>query len=264
MIKVKEPNVAGTFYPSNKDELLTMVEVYLNERGNVLHLSRPPKAIISPHAGYIFSGPIAASAYRELIPVREQIKRVAVLSPSHFCDFKGIALSSVDGLRTPLGLLSVDHSLDSLLLEYDSVEIIDGPFEREHALEVQLPFIQVSIGEIDIIPMIVSSIDDREMGEIIDLLIANDTLVIVSTDLSHFHNYDECCGHDKATQSIIESHTPELLRPNDACGHFPLRGLLQWCQDHDSKIEGIDVRNSGDTAGDKVRVVGYGAWIVTD
>lgn len=258
MMHVKPPAVAGFFYPGTAHELRDTVEGFM-------HAAHPPTearphALIAPHAGYQYSGPIAASAYATLAPWADEIGRVVVLAPSHRLPFRGIATSSADAFRTPLGDIQVDRAAVDGLAGLPGVLRLDAAFAEEHALEVQLPFLQSVLPDFTLVPLIVGDADSDDVSGVIEALWSEDTLVVVSSDLSHYHDYRSCQQRDRSTTSRIEQMAAEQIGPYDACGAYPIRGLLKTAQRHGWRVRTLDLRNSGDTSGDKSRVVGYGAY----
>ncbi len=159
-----------------------------------------------------------------------------------------------------MGDIPVDRAAIDTLARLPGVGKLDAAFAQEHALEVQLPFLQEVLGHFDLVPLIVGEADSREVGAVIEALIADDTLIVVSSDLSHYHDYATCQQRDRATTAMIEGLQADAIGPHDACGAFPLRGLLTVAQNHGWRVRTLDLRNSGDTAGDRSRVVGYGAY----
>ncbi|MBD3669946.1 MAG: AmmeMemoRadiSam system protein B [Gammaproteobacteria bacterium] len=259
MQRIREPVVAGMFYPADPVELRQTVEGYLHDTHNE---NPPPKALIVPHAGYVYSGPVAASAYRLLAPLRERIRRVVLLGPSHRVGFQGLALSSAQSFATPLGTILVDHGMDEALLKLPAVAILDEAHSREHSLEVHLPFLQVLLSDFELIPMVVGDAAPQEVAQVLEMLWGKEeTLIVISSDLSHYHDYATARQRDQATTSAIEALRYEDLGFDDACGRNPIRGLLYYSRRHGLHGTAIDVRNSGDTAGPKDRVVGYGAYV---
>jgi len=248
------------FYPERADELKHQVDSLLDEAS--VSNEPSPKALIAPHAGYIYSGPVAASAYRRLMPVADSIQRVVILAPSHRVPFRGLATTSADYLRTPLGDIPVDRQAVAEALTLPQVEEYDQAFEGEHALEVQLPFLQRTLNSFHIVPFIVGQADAEEVSEVLELLWGNDeTLIVISSDLSHFLDYHTAREKDLHTAQAIESLRPEAIGFDDACGRIPVSGLLVAARKHGLHAKTVDLRNSGDTAGDKNRVVGYGAYV---
>jgi len=258
MMHVKPPAVAGFFYPGSAHELRETVQGFM-------HAAHPdaaqrPHALIVPHAGYQYSGPIAASAYATLGPWADEIHRVVVLAPSHRLPFRGIATSSADAFRTPLGDIPVDRQMVDGLDGLPGVQRLDAAFAEEHALEVQLPFLQSVLSDFTLVPLVVGSADSDDVSGVIEALWSEDTLIVVSSDLSHYHEYHDCQQRDRSTTSRIEQMQAEEIDPYDACGAYPIRGLLKTARRHGWKVRTLDLRNSGDTSGDRSRVVGYGAY----
>lgn len=260
MSSVLLPSVAGMFYPEHAGELKQQVDDLLAEAS--IPDEPPPKALIAPHAGYIYSGPVAASAYRRLLPVADVIQRVIVLAPAHRVPFRGVATTSADFLRTPLGDIPVDRQAVSAALALPEVQEYDRAFEGEHALEVQLPFLQRTLSTFSIVPFIVGQASAEDVSRVLDLLWGgNETLIVISSDLSHFLDYFSAKEKDTHTTLAIESLQPEAIDFDDACGRTPVSGLLLSAREHGLHAKNVDLRNSGDTAGDKSRVVGYGAYV---
>ncbi len=225
-----------------------------------------PKAIIAPHAGYVFSGPIAASAYAQLAPARDTIKRVLLLGPSHFALFDGLAASSAEVFATPLGTVPVDTAaIRDLCSRLPQVRVRDEAHADEHALEVQLPFLQVVLADFKIVPLLVGDASDEEVAEVIEALWGDDeTRIVISSDLSHYHDYETAQQTDSETARAIESLNAKKLRGDLACGCRPICGLLSAAKERGMRCRTVDLRNSGDTSGDRDRVVGYGAFVFTE
>jgi len=260
---VRPPAAAGRFYPGNPAELRAMIENFLREAKPVA--GPTPKAIIAPHAGYIYSGPIAASAYAQLAPARDTIKRVVLLGPSHFVSFDGLAATSAAAFSTPLGAVSVDTAaIAEICSRLPQVRVRDEAHADEHALEVQLPFLQVVLGDFKIVPLLVGEANDEEIAEVIEALWGGEeTCFVVSSDLSHYHDYQTARQADSETARAIESLNARKLRGDLACGCRPICGLLSAAKEHGLRCRTVDLRNSGDTAGERDRVVGYGAFVFT-
>ncbi|MGB5611839.1 MAG: AmmeMemoRadiSam system protein B [Sedimenticolaceae bacterium] len=258
MMHVKTPAVAGLFYPGDAHELRTALQGYLTANGPAYEAR--PHALIAPHAGYQYSGPIAGSAYATLAPWADEIDRVVVLAPSHRVPFSGIATSSADAFQTPLGDIPVDLEAIAQLARLPGVVGLDAAFAQEHALEVQLPFLQAVLRDFRLVPLIVGEADIEDVSRILETLLSPDTLIVVSSDLSHYLDYRSCQQRDHATSRLIENMQADEIGPYDACGAYPIRGLLQTARQHGWKVRTLDLRNSGDTAGDRSRVVGYGAY----
>lgn len=278
MEKVRSPAVAGMFYPGNARELHASVEALLAEaavggslpKGHTVHPCtaplgsvQSPKAIIAPHAGYIYSGPVAASVYVRLKPLRGTIQRVVLLGPSHRVGFEGLAVSSADYYETPLGRIAIDKAAVALLDGLRQVRVFDAAHAQEHSLEVHLPFLQTVLGEFRLVPIVVGDADPAQVAEVLERLWGGpETLIVVSSDLSHYHDYDSARRQDAATTRAIEQLRFEDIGYDDACGRAPVSGLLHYARTHGLTVRTIDLRNSGDTAGDRSRVVGYGAYAV--
>ncbi|MCW5586117.1 MAG: AmmeMemoRadiSam system protein B [Chromatiales bacterium] len=258
MMHVKAPVVAGMFYPATKQALSSTLQGLMRDVSGGVE-SRP-RALIVPHAGYQYSGPVAASAYATLSPWADEIRRVVVLAPSHRVAFSGIATSSAGAFATPLGEIPVDAGALELLADLPGVQQLDEAFAQEHSLEVQLPFLQTVLSRFSLVPLIVGDADSDDVSRVIEALCDADTLIVVSSDLSHYLDYQSCQQRDRATTAQIEAMQGERIGPYDACGAHPIRGLLLTARRHGWQVQTLDLRNSGDTAGDRSRVVGYGAY----
>ncbi len=221
-----------------------------------------PKAIIAPHAGYIYSGPIAASAYARIQPARGRITRVVLLGPAHRVGFHGLALSSADCFQTPLGRITVDQEAVKKISGLPQVHVMDTAHMQEHSLEVHLPFLQEALGEFSLVPLVVGDAEPNEVAEVLETLWGGpETLIVISSDLSHYHDYKTAQRLDRATSQAIEQLRLEDIQYDHACGRNPVSGLLQVARQRGLKAKTIDLRNSGDTAGSHDRVVGYGAYV---
>jgi hypothetical protein len=222
-----------------------------------------PKAIIAPHAGYIYSGPVAASAYKSLQAARGRIQRVVLLGPSHRVAFSGLAAASADYFATPLGDIPLDREAIEQILPMAQVKLLDEAHALEHSLEVHLPFLQEILGEFKLVPLVVGNADASEVGEVLEKLWGGDeTLIVISSDLSHYHSYATAQQLDQATTRAIEELRLEDIGYEDACGRNPVAGLLQVARNRGFHIDTVDLRNSGDTAGPRDQVVGYGAYLL--
>jgi AmmeMemoRadiSam system protein B/AmmeMemoRadiSam system protein A len=258
MTRVKLPDVAGRFYPAEADALRNQLAQRLAAGDDP---AIAPKLAIVPHAGYPFSAPIAASAYRLLARRRGEIRRVVLFGPAHRTPFRGMAVLPVTHWRTPLGQLATDGALMQRALQCPEVVAADAPFLNEHSLEVQLPFIQQALGDVTILPVLVGQVEAGKVARLMDMLWGGpETLVLVSSDLSHYHDYDAACVRDAATSAMIERAAPDRIGPQEACGHLAVRAAIAHARARDLRITALDVRNSGDTAGDRARVVGYGSF----
>lgn len=262
MATIRQPVVAGMFYPENPEQLKTTIKNFLNEAQSHSHLETP-KAIIAPHAGYVYSGSIAASAYACLKNVKTKISNVILLAPAHYYAFHGIATTSANFYATPLGSIKVDQKkIQELTQEFKFFNICEEAFTYEHAVEVHLPFLQTTLGNnFSLIPLIVGSCPIQAVESILNnLWNGAETLIVVSSDLSHYHDFETAKQRDKKTTDLILQLNAKAITPEDACGAAPIRGLLSIAQKKNLKAKIIDLRNSGETAGDKNRVVGYGAF----
>ncbi len=258
MTTIRPPAVAGTFYPMDKQALHTMVTQYLEA---IRPCGPVPKAIIVPHAGYVYSGPVAAAAYARLIAARERLTRVVLLGPAHWVAVRGLAGSSANAFVTPLGPVLVDHAAMTTLKALPQVDICDDAHAPEHSVEVQLPFLQVVLETFTVVPLVVGEATPAEVGEVLELLWGDsETLIVISSDLSHYYDYDTAQRLDRSTSRAIEALRPADIGVEHACGRCAIQGLLQVVPRHGLRAETIDVRNSGDTVGPTDRVVGYGAY----
>lgn len=256
----RTPAVAGHFYPADPSTLSGMVTDFLDQAQSA---GPAPKAIIAPHAGYIYSGPIAASAYARLKPVRDTISRVVLIGPSHRVAFEGLAVSSAEQFATPLGNIDIDTDAVKTLMTLPYVGYLDQAHALEHSLEVQLPFLQQVLNQFKLVPIVAGDASAEQVGRALDLLWGGDeTLIVVSSDLSHYHDYATARRLDQETSRLIEALQYRQLSPDAACGKVAVGGLLKLLSDKGMTIKTVDLRNSGDTAGDKNRVVGYGAYVV--
>jgi AmmeMemoRadiSam system protein B len=220
------------------------------------------KALIAPHAGYRYSGLTAAYAYRLLEDRRECIQRVVLLGPAHRVFLQGMALPSVDAFTTPLGNVPIDADGVRTALALAGTRISDAAHAGEHSLEVHLPFLQMVLADFRLIPIVVGECPANEVKSVLEALWGGkETIIVVSSDLSHYHAYDEAREIDAKTTARIEARESTLLG-EEACGAYALNGLLLAAKARGMQVRTLDLRNSGDTAGDKHRVVGYGAYSV--
>lgn len=257
-VSVQPASVAGKFYPADPDELAAGVD------GSLARAAPPPlaaKAVIAPHAGHIYSGDIAASAYRLLGRRKGEIKRVILLGPNHRQPVRGMALSPADAWATPFGPLAVDKGARDALARQPGVAVDEGPFVHEHSLEVHLPFIHRALGEVEILPILVGQTPRESVSKALDMLWGGpETAIVVSSDLSHYHDYAACQAKDEETTVAIERLQPAGCDGDRACGRFSIHGLIDQAQRRDLRVTALDVRNSGDTRGPRDRVVGYGSF----
>ena len=261
MSAVRLPAVAGTFYPADDVELSSSVDAMLRLSAS----SDPcPKVIIAPHAGHVYSGSIAASAYGRLRNADLPITRVVLLGPSHRVGFKGVAATSCTAYQTPLGEIPIDSAAVQTILQLPGTGFLDEAHTHEHSLEVHLPFLQRVLPSFSLVPLVVGDATVEEVASVINSLWGGpETLLVISSDLSHFHPYTEAQEIDARTSAKILALESNLVG-EEACGCRPINGLLHALKNKGLKVEQLEVRNSGDTAGDKDRVVGYGAYIVME
>jgi AmmeMemoRadiSam system protein B len=258
-MSIRNPAVAGIFYPDDARELQRQVQVYLREAVTTPHR---PKAIIVPHAGYVYSGSVAATAYASLLPHRDRVERVVLLGPSHRVPLDGMAVSSADFFATPLGNIPVDQEAVRQLLALPRVRVMDAAHLLEHSLEVQLPFLQEILAHFRLVPIVVGESRPDEVAEVLDRLWGGvETLLVISSDLSHYQDYETARRLDRATSDAIEALAPQHIHYDDACGRNPVNGLLLAARQRGLRASTLDLRNSGDTAGPRDRVVGYGAYV---
>lgn len=253
------PNVAGKFYPADPDILQQDILKMLTAAANKTNL-QTPKAIIAPHAGYIYSGPIAASAYACLAKNKKQINRVVILAPSHQYPVDGIATTGAEFYITPLGKIAIDQkSILEINLPY--VQLIKEAFALEHAIEVHLPFLQLTLKNFSLVPLLVGLATTTQVEKTLEKLWDGpETLIIISSDLSHYYPYDLAQVLDQKTAEAIINLDPKGFSSEHACGVTAIKGLLTLAAKKKMHVTQIDLRNSGDTAGPKNQVVGYGAF----
>ncbi|MFZ4792442.1 MAG: AmmeMemoRadiSam system protein B [Candidatus Competibacteraceae bacterium] len=297
MQTIRTPAVAGQFYPADPAQLHIQVRQFLSQVEPPDE--PPPKAIIVPHAGYMYSGPVAASAYRNPIQVvefivarascpwakhgqdaratsttglgclyarmkavRDRITRVVLLGPSHRVGFRGIAVSTMTAFATPLGQIPLDQEAVERVRPLPEVGFLEQAHAQEHSLEVHLPFLQEVLGNFRLMPLVVGDASPAEVGAVLEALWGGpETLIVISSDLSHYHDYRTAQHLDNATSKAIEALRFEDIGYDQACGRNPVNGLLWVARRKNLHGETIDLRNSGDTAGPRNQVVGYGAYV---
>ncbi len=259
MPSLRPAAVAGLFYPADPTQLGADIDAYLAQ-------ARPPgaagpiKALIVPHAGYVYSAPIAATAYAALAPQAGRIRRVILLGPTHRVAVRGLAVPTVDSFATPLGPLPIDAEARQRIADLPQVVADDGAHALEHSLEVQLPFLQRLLGPFTLLPLAVGAASGEAVAQVLERLWGGEeTLILVSSDLSHYQPYAEAERLDQATCARIAAARADLA-PREACGAIPINGLLLAAARHGLRPRLLDRRNSGDTAGDRERVVGYAAF----
>jgi len=260
---VREAAVAGQFYPGSAAELDATVRNFLDhaEAGQDPVSPAVPKAIIAPHAGYVYSGAVAATAYARLAPAAATIKRVVLLGPCHRVAVQGLALSGAGAFRTPLGDIPVDKDAAARILDFPQVEVFDATHELEHSLEVHLPFLQRVLDDFTLVPLIIGQVTPDTVADVLEALWGGpETVIVISTDLSHFLDYESARLLDSATCRAIEALDAGAISPDGACGRFPVGGLLEIAKRKGMTVTTLELCNSGDTAGSKDKVVGYGSW----
>lgn len=255
---MRPPAVSGAFYPRGASELKSTVEALLAQAGP--SGQRPLVGAIAPHAGYIYSGPVAASAFAAVAASGRGFSRVLLIGPPHYVPVRGIAAPSAKSFATPLGEVAVDADAVAALADAGSVVVDDKPHAPEHSLEVELPFLQTVLGDFTLIPLLVGDASPQEVAGVIDAALDSRTLLVVSTDLSHYLDDASAKERDRASAAAIEQLDYETLGPYDACGFAALNGALCAGRERRWKVKRLDLRNSGETSGDRSRVVGYGAW----
>jgi len=254
---IRQPAVAGLFYPGTATELAHDVRA-------MLAAAHPagvkPKALIAPHAGYIYSGTIAASAYAALKHIAPHIRRVVLLGPTHRVAVHGLALPGAETFATPLGDIPLDIEAAQAIAHLPQVGINPQAHAQEHALEVQLPFLQTVLGDFKLLPLAVGMATPEEVAEVLELLWGGEeTLIVISSDLSHYLPYQQAQAVDSATAEAV-LHLQQPLSHEQACGGTPISGLILAARKHHLVPHLLDLRNSGDTAGSRNGVVGYAAF----
>ena len=259
MTAIRPPAVAGMFYPAEPDVLRRQLSLFMSEVNSTAEAV--PKVIIGPHAGYSYSGPVAARAYAQLVAGRGQIKRVVLIGPSHHVAFRGLAVDTAEAWAMPMGVVALDTESIARLRRLPMVGALEAAHAREHALEVHVPFLQHALGDFRLVPIVCGEASAEAVASVFDAVWGGpETLIVISTDLSHYLDYAACQSTDARTAEAIERLDGAALTPTDACGAVPTRGLLHVARRRGMSIERLDLRNSGDTAGGRDRVVGYGAW----
>lgn len=264
MASVRPPAVAGTFYPGDSRALAAEVEDLLGGVDPLAPRLGFPKAIVVPHAGYVYSGSVAARAYDEIAPARGIVKRVVLLGPTHRVAVRGLALPGSDFFDTPLGRIPMDKAAFERIRDLPQVVTSDPAHAMEHSLEVQLPFLQRALGEFSLVPLAVGMASAHEVAAVLERLWGGgETLIVVSTDLSHYHAYDEARAIDAATIAKIAAFSTGIDH-EEACGATPLNGLLSLSRKRNLSLKLLAACNSGDTAGGRDRVVGYAAFALSE
>ena len=250
--------VAGVFYPESPGELTRDISAMLGDVPG--RIESPPKAIIAPHAGYIYSGPIAARAFAPLASLSKVVRRVVLLGPTHRIAVHGLALPTCDAFATPLGTVPIDRQAADSISDMPQVVYNDPAHAHEHSLEVEIPFLQMVLGDFSLLPLAVGDTSPEAVAEVLSRLWGGvETLIVVSSDLSHYLPYEDAQQIDAKTARQILALDP-VINHYQACGATPVNGLLLIARLRGLQSKQLDLRNSGDTAGDRSRVVGYGAF----
>ena len=257
-MRTRTPAVAGLFYPGQEDALRELVEELLAQAPQQTQIQ--PKVLVVPHAGYVYSGALAARVYGLLADRRAAIKRVVLLGPAHRVWVPGLALPSDTAFATPLGVVGIDAELAAAVRDLPCVTTSDAAHAEEHSLEVQLPFLQTVLDDFTLLPLVVGGATPARVAAVLERVWGFDeTLIVISTDLSHFHDLSTARRIDAETAAAIEAFEIDL-HGEQACGAAPLNGLLQVARQRSCRIERIGLATSADTVGSADRVVGYGAW----
>jgi MEMO1 family protein len=264
-MNVRLPAVAGTFYPGTPEALRSGVQDYLTKAAVTVKPDEPiPKALIVPHAGYIYSAPVAASAYARLVACKDRFTRVVLLGPAHRVPIPGVALPESNLFRTPLGDVPVDREGLEKIRKFPGVSVSESAHALEHSLEVQLPFLQTILDRFTLIPMVAGEARPQEVAAVLEALWDEPgTLTVISSDLCHYREYAEARKVDEKTAEVITGLRWKELRPERSCGCIPIAALLILAAKHHLQVRLADLRNSGDTAGPRDLVVGYGSFVVT-
>ncbi len=254
---LRVPAVAGMFYSADPDELLRMIQGFL-DRAEVASFSQP-KALIVPHAGYVYSGAIAASGFAQVTP--EGIERVVLIGPSHRVPFNGMAAPETITWQTPVGDVMIDFESLEKVSTFPQVTFSEKAHRDEHSLEVLLPFLKEVLGDFKLVPLVVGDATPEEVSDVLEVLWGGpETLIVVSSDLSHYESYEQATEKDRAAAKAIVDLDVRGLDCDNACGLTAIAGLIHQAQQRGLRSDLLDLRNSGDTAGPKDQVVGYGAF----
>ena len=258
-LSVRPPAVAGRFYPGDPQKLRSEVGALMAASAG--YTGSRPAALIAPHAGYVYSGKVAATAFAALREIAESITRVVVIGSAHYVPFRGVAVPTVETFETPLGRIALDREAIAGLTDLPFVAQADAPHALEHALEVELPFLQMLLKDFALVPLLVGDATPQQVAEVVARLWDGPrTLIVISSDLSHYHDYETAQHLDAATAALIERGAWSELGSGNACGFLPLAGFLIEAAQRGLNAQRLGLCNSGDTAGDRASVVGYGAW----
>src|SRR3990167_659860 len=257
---IKQPSVAGFFYPADPAELKQMVSTLL-AAARPISLNSPPKAVIVPHAGLVYSGSTAALVYNALAPFKQHYKKIVLLAPAHRFLIHGIAYHAATQFASPLGLIEVETALLRKISACSRVENINQAFEGEHALEVQFPFLQAIFSDYKIVPLLVGNTPSETVEGVLQTIRdESDTLILISSDLSHYLQYDAAKAIDQKTIHSILALDSGSIQPNQACGSISVKAYLSFAKKNKLQAQCLGACNSGDTVGSKDRVVGYGSF----
>jgi len=258
--RTRPPALAGAFYPRDPGRLQRRVLDLLAEI--IVPANIVPKALIAPHAGYVYSGHVAAAAFATLRDRRASITRVVLIGPAHYVYVRGIAVPTVDALVTPVGSVPVDIEALSTIDALQFVTRTDAPHAPEHSLEVELPFLQTVLSSFKVVPLVVGDAHPQDVAHVVRRRWGGEeTLIVVSSDLSRYHSYETARRLDLATATAIEHGHWASLGPNQACGCVAMAGLLVETERRGLKARRLELCNSGDTASSRDQVIGYGAWL---
>jgi AmmeMemoRadiSam system protein B len=259
---VRPPAVAGRFYPADPQRLTVLVDRLLAEAGCPPQ-PPPPAAVIAPHAGYRYSGAVAAAAYARVGAARDAVTRVVLLGPAHFWPLEGMAAPAVDAFATPLGDVPVDDDARTAAAALPGVAVDDRPHAGEHSLETQLPFLQRALDPCPaVLPLLVGRTEPRSVAAVLAAALADGALAVVSTDLSHYLDEGSARERDRRTAGAVLARDAAALGPEDACGCRPLRGLLHHAAERGWPVELLRLATSADGGAGRARVVGYGAFVL--
>ncbi|HTQ48223.1 MAG TPA: AmmeMemoRadiSam system protein B [Polyangiaceae bacterium] len=261
-VEARKPTAAGVSYPADREELAATVRDLLARAEAGSEGVRTPRAIVVPHAIRGTAGEVAAAAWARVAPVASRIARVLLLGPAHHAAFAGIAAPFADAFATPLGPVAVDRLAIEGVRRFPQVVVSDVPHEQEPSLEVQLPFVQALLEDKPMVPLLVGDLSDEEASEVVGALWDDTTLVVVSTDMSHYFDAPTARGMDESTALAIEALDASAIAEENACGHAALRALLLAARERKLRASRVDLRHSGETTGELDEVVGYGAFVI--
>ncbi|WP_114088467.1 AmmeMemoRadiSam system protein B [Thalassospira profundimaris] len=268
MTVIRPAAIAGRFYPADAQTLRSTIASLMAQAGQPGADAASPKAIIVPHAGLVYSGTIAADGFATILPAADSIRRIVIIGPAHRMAFQGIAVADATAFATPLGNVPVDEGAINALLALPQVQRLNAAHVQEHGLEIELPFIQHIFAhqpDVTIVPLLVSRCAAHQVEEVVEKLWGGpETLIVISSDLSHFHDDATARKMDDRTRQLIENFTAEELGFDDACGCLPIVGLLRVARKRAMKVKTLSMQNSSTASGDTSRVVGYGAWAFFD